>query len=356
MAHCIHYGGCGGCVSDDPDAPDKRALLREALARAGYGDAAVAPLARVPWHSRRRVDLAARRHGAEISLGLHRARSPEVADMRECALLRPELLGLLPPLRALLRGLQAFRRAAELAANWLDNGADILLRLDAPLTPPDRARLVEFAKAHAIPRLSVSLAEGEAEPIAILATPVLRFAGVAVSPPPGAFLQACPEGETAITAAILAGLPEMRPRSRIVELYSGCGTFTFPLAQIARVEAYEAGAAAAAAAERAARGAGLAGRVSVKRRDLRRQPLLPRELRGAAAVVLDPPFAGSGPQIHHLAAAQIPSIVYVSCNPAALAREAAVLRQAGYTLTSATPIDQFLYSENVESVLNFTKS
>lgn len=353
MSHCLHFGICGGCASDDRNQPDKSGLLAKALAQAGYENAPLAPLMAAPLHTRRRVDLAASRKGAEIALGLHKARSSDVVDMQECALLRPEFLTLLPPLRVLLRSLNCFKREASLVINWLENGPDILLRTDAALTQPDRTRLIAFAKEHGAPRICVAEPKSLPEPVIVLANPVLHFAGVAVTPPPGGFLQASAEGETAIIQAMLAGLPKLRNKSRMIELYAGCGTLSFPLAQHARVEAYEGDAPAVYAAEKALREAGLAGRVTATKRDLQRRPLLTQDFKGADAVVLDPPFAGAAAQMRFLAGAGVGRIIYVSCNPDALAQDARLLRQAGYNVLAATPIDQFPFSENVESVVVF---
>ncbi len=101
--------------------------------------------------------------------------------------------------------------------------------------------------------------------------------------------------------------------------------------------------------------AGLAGRIEARHRDLVRQPLNAKDLSGFAAVVLDPPHAGATVQIAQLAAGNVPRVIYVSCNPAALARDAAMLRGAGYALLSATPIDQFPWSARLESVCVFGK-
>jgi len=79
------------------------------------------------------------------------------------------------------------------------------------------------------------------------------------------------------------------------------------------------------------------------------------ELSGFAAVVLDPPFAGAATQVAAIAAAKVPVVVYVSCNPATLARDARLLSQSGYRLTTATPIDQFLWSGRLESVCVFNR-
>jgi 23S rRNA (uracil1939-C5)-methyltransferase len=71
------------------------------------------------------------------------------------------------------------------------------------------------------------------------------------------------------------------------------------------------------------------------------------------AVVLDPPFDGAAAQTAQIAAAKVPVVIYVSCNPATLARDARLLHRAGYRLRAATPIDQFLWSERLESVCVF---
>jgi 23S rRNA (uracil1939-C5)-methyltransferase len=190
----------------------------------------------------------------------------------------------------------------------------------------------------------------------MLRSPVALLSGVAMTPPPGGFLQATRAGEAAIVAAVLAGLPDrLLPRARIADLYAGCGTLSFALAQHARVAAFEGDAASAAALRSAANQAGLAGRVEVTHRDLARQPLMPTEFAGCAAVVLDPPHAGAAAQTAQLAAAKVPAVIYVSCNPGALARDGRILHDAGYRLAAAVPIDQFLWSARLEAVCVFRR-
>jgi 23S rRNA (uracil1939-C5)-methyltransferase len=356
VTHCQHYGTCGGCAFDSQTAIDKPALLRNALIRAGYENPPIAPLIETPLQTRRRADLAATRMGPTISLGLHKSRSSDVVDMQECILLNPRIVALLPPLRTLLRSLEAFRRTASVIINVLDNGPDILVRTDATLTGPDRSKIITFARTHNTPRISVAQSNGEPEPIIILNPPVITFSGTPVEPPPGAFLQASPQGEAAIIAATLAGLPKLTAKSRIAELYAGIGTLTFALVKHARVEAYEGAADAVAAQDLAIRKNNLSGRIKLSHRDLSRRPLQPADLKGCAAIVLDPPYAGAANQIKFLTAAAIPRLIYISCNPEALASDAYSLKKSGYALLSATPIDQFPYSENLESVMVFALS
>ncbi len=357
---CRHFGACGGCAlqhwQDAPYYAWKAGLLTAALRRAGY-DAVPAPIITTPPASRRRMDFAVRRMGAALRLGLHAARGRDIVDLHACAVLHPTLSALLAPLRTLLASLAGLRREGSLIANLLATGPDLLLRTDAPLTAADRARLADFARAHALPRIAWAQGEQQGPEIAAQLAPALaRFGGVEVTPPAGAFLQASAEGEAAIVAAVRAGLPErLPPRARIAELFAGCGTLTFPLAAQARVAAFEGDASAVAALAAAANHAGLAGRVTAHRRDLARQPLNAAELSNFAAVVLDPPHAGAAAQMAQVAASGIARVVYVSCHPGALARDAAMLRAAGYRLLAAQPIDQFRWSARLESVVAFAR-
>ena len=139
---------------DDAYIAQKSDLLATALRRAGFADVALSPPARTGPGERRRMDLAARRTRSGVALGLHRQRSTEVVDLTTCLVLHPALVALMPPLRALLTRLQAFRREGSVIANLLDSGPDVLLRTDAPLQLADRIALTEFARTHALPRIA----------------------------------------------------------------------------------------------------------------------------------------------------------------------------------------------------------
>jgi 23S rRNA (uracil1939-C5)-methyltransferase len=351
---CPHFAACGGCAlqhwQDAPYAAWKRGLLVQALEQAGFAADAVGPLGRTPPHARRRMDFAVRRIDGGVLLGLHAPHSQDIVDVDKCVVLHPALLRLLAPLRALMSSLAALRRSGSVIANLLDSGADLLLRTDGPLATQDRSKIAAFAASHRVGRVSWALGEGIPQTAAQLAAPFVKFAGHRVEPPAGAFLQASVEGERAIVAAVLDGLPErLTQRSRAVELYAGCGTISFALAERLRVVAYEGDAASVAAVRRAMSGS----RVEITARDLVRQPLSAKELAGASAIVLDPPYAGASMQMPAIAASGVERVIMVSCNPQALAKDAAVLKSGGYELLAATPIDQFLWSPHVESVSVF---
>jgi 23S rRNA (uracil1939-C5)-methyltransferase len=351
---CPHFGTCGGCAlqhwRDDSYAAWKSGLLQDALLRAGFVEVPMQPIARTPPRSRRRLDFSLRRQRDTIVIGLHEVHADTVVDLHDCHVLHPALFALIGPLRAMFRGLTGLRHEGSLIINMLDAGPDVLLRLDADVSAADRSRLTAFARAHHVPRISVARSMREPETVCLLRQPTVSFAGVPVTPPPGAFLQASAEGEAAIVAAVLNGLPA---KGRIAELYSGCGTLTFPLARRTRVAAFEGDTASAAALRSAANAAGLAGRVEVSQRDLVRQRLSANELSAFATVVLDPPHAGAVRQTAEIAASSVRRVIYVSCNPATLERDAGLLRLAGFQILTALPVDQFLWSARLESVVVF---
>jgi 23S rRNA (uracil1939-C5)-methyltransferase len=287
-----------------------------------------------------------------VRFGLNAAHDRRIVDIAVCPILQPGLEALLAPLRDLVSSLAALRHRGSVLVNLLEDGADLLLRTDGPMAATDRVKLSAFASAHAIRRIAWARENGPTETAAMLAAPTIVFGGHRVEPPPGAFLQASREGEAAIVQAVLDAVPgKLTKSSRAVELFAGCGTISFPLAARLRVQAYEGDAAAAAAVRRAQSGT----RVEMTQRDLARQPVSARELAGAAMVVLDPPYAGAQAQMPQIVASGVARVVYVSCNPGALARDASLLAQAGYRLLSATPIDQFLWSAQVECVAVFGK-
>jgi 23S rRNA (uracil1939-C5)-methyltransferase len=356
---CAHFlEGCGGCAlqhwAPTPQAAWKRERLSVALARGGFPEAPVAETITTPPGVRRRADFAIRRGTDGLRLGFHATGSAAILDIAACPVLHPRLVAVLQPLRDLLPRLPALKRDGSAVLNLLDTGPDLLLRTDGTLDAAGRALLAGFAAAHGLPRIAWARGNGVPEIAAQLGPVAITLSGVAVTPSPGAFLQASPEGEQAIIAAMLAGLPaKLAGRGRIADLHAGFGTLSLALARRGRVTAFESDGAAVAALANAAAKAGLP--LAGTRRDLVRQPLTVAELAPFAAVVLDPPFAGAEEQASLLARSAVPAVIYVSCNPQALARDLRFFADQGWRVDAATPIDQFLWSGQLEAVVTLSR-
>ena len=348
---CPHFLACGGCalqhLDDAAYAAWKRDQVVRALARHGFADAPVEPLVRTPPGRRRRADVVLRRLAAGVLAGFHERGSRRIVDVTACPVLRPELVALLPPLRAALAPWLAVGEGVDVRMTATETGCDVTLVGRLGLGGRARAALAAFAAEQDLARLAAQdTASGFVDPIAMRRAPSVRFGDVAVEIAPAAFLQASADAEAAMVAEALSAAPGAR---RVIDLYAGCGTFSFPLAQTgAQVRAFDGDAAAIDALRTAARRAGLEGRVTAEVRDLARRPLNADELKGADAVVFDPPRAGAKEQAAGIAAAGVPVVVGISCNPASFARDARILADAGYRLERIVPVDQFLWSPHVE--------
>jgi len=348
-APCRHFATCGGCqlqhASDAFVAAWKADRVRGALRAQGI-EAGIAPVLTSPPASRRRAVLAARRTKSGALAGFHGRASDQVVDVPKCHLLHPDLMPALDAACDLARAGTSRKAALAVTAALSHAGLDLAVRGGKPLDGPLRLTLAALAERHDLARLA-----WEGEVVLTRRAPVQDFAGVTVVPPPGAFLQATAEGETALVAEVLALLDGAR---RVADLFAGCGTFTFPLAHRAAVHAVEEADGMIAALDHAARHAQGLKPVTHAARDLFRRPLDASELAGFDAAVIDPPRAGAAAQVAELARAGVPRIAHVSCNPATFARDAAHLLAAGYTMGPVRVVDQFRWSAHIELVAGFT--
>ena len=352
---CRHAKSCGGCAlqhaSDDFVAGWKVDVVRNALTAQGI-DAPFRPIHTSPARSRRRAVFAARRTKKGALVGFHGRASGTIVEIPDCQLLRPELMAALPVAEAL--ALQGASRKGALAVTVTlsEAGLDLAVTGGKPLDGALQLTLAQLAEAQGLARLT-----WEDEVIALRLPPAQPFGRAHVVPPPGAFLQATREGEAALLQAVREIVGDAR---KVVDLFAGAGTFSLPLAELAEVHAVEGDRAMTQALDAGWRRAQGLKRVTTEARDLFRRPLMPDELSPFTApfdaAVIDPPRAGAEAQIEQLAAAKVPVIAYVSCNPVTFARDAAQLRQAGYRLNWVQVVDQFRWSTHVELVGAFSRA
>lgn len=350
-APCVHAKTCGGCLmqhaADGFVSDWKHGIVQGALSGQGLG-ATFRPMVTSPARSRRRATLTGRKTKGGALLGFHARASDVLIPVPDCQLLHPDLVAAFPGLEALVKLGGSRTTEVQLTVTRSLAGADVAVAGGKPLDAATQMEMARITEAHGFARLTWN-----GETVALRAAPVQRFGRALVAPPPGAFLQATAEGESALLKAVALAIG---PARRIADLFAGCGTFSLPLAERCEVYAVEGDAKMTAALDKGARAAEGLKRVSVETRDLFRRPLEPDELKGFDAVVIDPPRAGAEAQVATLAKAQVPVIAYVSCNPATFARDAKVLVQAGYSLDWIQVVDQFRWSAHVELAARFSRT
>ncbi|MGC0223661.1 class I SAM-dependent RNA methyltransferase [Pseudooceanicola nitratireducens] len=347
-APCRHFKTCGGCqvqhASDGFVEHWKAGIVREALRAQGI-EAEIAGVETSPPRSRRRAGLSARRTKKGAMAGFHGRASGTIVEIPDCQLLHPDLIAALPVAEALAVAGGSRKGELNVSVTLSDGGLDVAVRDGKPLDRDLEVALAQQAEALDLARLS-----WDGEVIAMRRAPGQIFGPARVVPPPGAFLQATPQGE----AALLRAVTEITEgASKIADLFAGCGTFALPLARRAEVLAVEGDRAMIAALDRGWREAQGLKRVEGVTRDLFRNPLLRDEFKGIDAVVIDPPRAGAEAQVTELAEARVPVIAHVSCNPVTFARDAARLIAAGYVMGPVRVVDQFRWSSHVELVAGF---
>ncbi len=348
---CKHFPECGGCQLQHLDDASWTQFITDrvsgALAAHGLESWIRAPLLSPP-NTRRRATLHAERRGRQVRLGFNRQNSHELIDLEECWILAPELFALVAPLRGMLAALIPGTRRINVHLARTDQGADVLIDgLEAEGLAAAEA-LSAFSHRHHLARLSIDEGFGpsaryEPEPVTV------TLGGVPVPFPPGNFLQATPEGEAALIAAVRDIAGEARA---VADLFAGIGTFTFAFPR-AKVYAAEAARDPIMALKAAAGAAGRA--VFAEHRDLFRRPVTAKDLSNFDAVILDPPRAGAREQVAEIALSGVPLIGYVSCNPSTFARDAETLSKAGYRLDWVQPVGQFRWSTHVELAAKFSR-
>jgi 23S rRNA (uracil1939-C5)-methyltransferase len=347
---CRHFGQCGGCalqhMKSDLYSDWKREQVVAAFRSRGI-EADVAAVVR-PQGKRRRAVLSARRTDAGLLVGFHEAQSHDLVDISECPVLDPRIVTALPGLKTLIGPLVSRKGEARLTATMTASGLDVSIDdIERKLTPVVRAAIARDAAAMGCARVSI----GD-EPIYEALTPFLIFGAADVELPPDVFIQAVGEAEQAMAGLILAGLGKVKSA---VDLFSGIGAFTFPIAGRAKVLAVDSDKVAITALAAGVKKATGIKPITTLVRDLFREPLSALELNEHDAIIFDPPRAGAEAQCKMIAKSKVKIVVAVSCNPATLARDARALIDGGYKIESITPVDQFLYSPHIELVAVFRR-
>lgn len=391
----LHEGACGGCKMQhmhvSAQVATKQRALEDNLWHIGKvkPDNVLRPIEGPAWGYRYRARLSVRhvRKKGAVLIGFHERKSRYVADMRECHVLAPQVNALLLPLRALIESMNAVETIAQIEVAVGDSagqGGDVValvLRHLEPLSGGDMQRLRQFAVEH--PGVQWWLQSKGPETVKRMEeTPGHETAQLAYSLPdfgiempfrPTDFTQVNPHINRVLVSRAL-GLLAVQPQERVIDWFCGLGNFTLPLATQAREVLGVEGAEALVARSRenyalnqavARTGRALAATKFVARNLFEMTPELLIADGAADKWLVDPPREGAFSLVQALAALnQQPAlragwtppqrIVYVSCNPATLARDAGVLvQEGGYRCVKAGVVNMFPHTAHVESIAVF---
>ena len=378
---CPHFGVCGGCSMQHLDAGAQLAIKQRALedqlwhigkVRPGM---VLRPLAGPVWGYRYRARLSVRHVPKKggVLVGFHERGSSYVADMRECHVLPPRVSALLLPLRELVDGLTLRERLPQIEVAIGEHEGALLvalvLRVLEPPSDEDRARLLAFAAREAVelwlqpkgPDTITLLCTCDGRAVAgdgdsQLAYRLPEF-GVTMPFRPTDFTQVNHRiNEVLVSRAVR--LLEPRPDERVADLFCGLGNFSLPLARRAREVVGVEGSATLTrrAQDNAARNGLGEGTRFVSANLFVEGAAQFRALGSFDRVLIDPPREGALEVAKALAEDPVKPrrIVYVSCNPATLARDAALLvHQGGFELKAAGAVDMFPQTSHVESMAVF---
>jgi 23S rRNA (uracil1939-C5)-methyltransferase len=367
LPRCRHFGVCGGCSMQHLELHSqvaaKQRVLEDSLWHIGKvrPEMLLRPIYGLSWGYRHRARLSVRlvpKKGG-VLVGFHERKSSFIADMASCEVLPRRISDLIRPLRNLVAGLSMPTRLPQIELALGEEVTVLVLRILDPLDPSDEDALRGFATQYGIQFWLQRAGPDSAEPFFPTDAPPLYYSlpefGVQIHFRPTDFTQVN-HAVNRILVRHAMNLLDPRPGEHIADLFCGLGNFSLPIASRgAHVLGVESNAELVRRAEDNARKNGLARRARFQVANLFEAPSC-AELGGLDKLLIDPPRDGAVEVVKALGEGGPRRIVYVSCDPATLARDAEVLVQVkGYRLAAAGVINMFPHTSHVESIALFEK-
>ncbi|MCU7785998.1 23S rRNA (uracil(1939)-C(5))-methyltransferase RlmD [Lelliottia amnigena] len=349
---CPHFGVCGGCQQQHASVALQQSSKSTALARLMKHDVNEI-IAGQPWGYRRRarLSLSYEPKTQKLAMGFRKAASNDIVDVKQCPVLAPHLEALLPHLRNCLSDLQGVRALGHVELVFADNGPLMVLRHTAPLSAQDREKLERFSHSH---ELTLFLAP-QSEILERVSgdAPWYLSDGLRLTFSPRDFIQVNDGVNQQMVAKAIEWL-DVQPDDRVLDLFCGMGNFTLPLAQrAASVVGVEGVNALVEKGQQNARHNTLENVTFFHENleeDVTQQPWAKH---GFDKILLDPARAGASGVMQHIIKLAPKRVVYVSCNPATLARDSEALLSAGYQIQRLAMLDMFPHTGHLESMVLF---
>jgi len=365
---CAHFGVCGGCrlqhVASDEQVRLKQQILLDDLAHIGRvkPESVLPPLTGPVWGYRNKARLGVRYvdKKEKVLVGFRERGSHFLAELQHCHILTPALGDRLPELGELVRQLSCYRRMPQIEVAAGDDQLALVFRNLEPLTDADIQLLIDYGKAHGF----VIYHQPKGPDSVTLLYPEQATLHYTL-PEFDVRLEFLPTDFTQVNSAInrhmishALQLLDVGPADRVLELFCGLGNFSLPLARRSREVVAIEGEMDLIRRARANAGLNGIGNVTFHVANLFEETTAEPWLKGQSydKVLLDPPRSGAAEMVPQLAASGAVRIVYVSCNPATLARDAGELvNRYGYRLVKAGIMDMFPHTAHVESIALFVK-
>jgi 23S rRNA (uracil1939-C5)-methyltransferase len=367
---CPHFAVCGGCSMQHLDAAAqvaaKQRLLEDNLWHLGRikAEQLYAPIHGQPWAYRYRARLSVRfvlKKGG-VLVGFHEKKSSYVADMQQCEILPPHLSAMLLPLRELVGRMSIRDRLPQIEVAVGERMTALVLRILEGLSPADEVLLREFADRHAVVFYLQPQGPATAYRFYPLAGPQLSYLlpefAVEHAFSPTEFTQVNHAINRVLVRRAMTLLAP-QPGERIADMFCGLGNFTLPIARAgARVVGVEGSPELVRRATGNAVANGLGDRAEYRVANLfETTPETLAALGRFDRMLIDPPREGALELIKSLDAERPRRIVYISCSPATLARDAAILvTQKDYRLRGAGVVNMFPHTSHVESIALFERN
>jgi 23S rRNA (uracil1939-C5)-methyltransferase len=357
---CPHYQNCGGCnmqhLNYAHQLEYKQQSLQQLMKKFAGKEAGLEPAItgqEQAYRRRARFSLLKNRKSGELNFGFRKKQSKQIVDIERCPVLADELNVLLPELRQLLN---SFRQQEPLGHVELvagDNTRVVLLRVLKPLAAEDEQAMLDFARTN---ELTLYLQVADLAPQRVCGEEAYYSeAGVTIPFLPTNFIQVNRSVNRQMVEQALEWL-QAEPDERVLDLFCGLGNFSLPLAkQAASVVGVEGVDDMVTRAKANAELNGL-GNTEFYQANLE-QSLTDKQWARAQfdKVLLDPARAGASGVVDQLAALGAKRVVYVSCNPATLARDSQSLLQQGYRLDKLGMLDMFPHTSHLESMALFVR-
>jgi 23S rRNA (uracil1939-C5)-methyltransferase len=361
--HCAHFGVCGGCATQHADERTQMAAkqrwLEDCLERIGK----VKPETLLPivygeeWGYRHRARLSVRRVEKKggVLVGFRERRSTYIADMRECPVLPASVATLIPEMRKLVEALSVRERVPQVEVAVGDEAIALVFRHLLPLQEADLAELKAFHEKHGVHVWLQPAGPDSAYPFAPKESDLyytLPEFGLKLHFRPTDFTQVNPAMNRILVSKAVQ-LLDPRPGERVADLFCGLGNFSLPLAKRgAEVIGLEGSRELVERARANALANGVVAQFEVA--DLFKHGLAP--FGRFDKLLLDPPREGAAEIVTALPRDWPRRIVYVSCDPATLARDAGVLvHTQGFRLAAAGVANMFPHTAHVESITLFER-